>query len=262
MSGLYTESYYHMALAMGYSLTQTNNLPAQNAEMVLFVRKAANISTSALDRLQRVGWKLRIEDDIVLPTIDVEQINPWHKWNLNKIQCWSWTEYDQILFIDSDALVKADLSEVWNTPGGTRFPSFDADIAVIAAAPDAWDHTVKDTKFNSGVLLIRPSDTEYQLLSRALATPGMHLPHEGDQPFLNRFYEYRYFGLPHAYNLNLVLYRWFPMIWEFLWPRAKIVHFTVRKPGRPGEWCVGACPEKGVLEWYADVFQEMVEKYG
>ena len=133
---------------------------------------------------------------------------------------------------------------------------------MIAAAPDAWDHTAKDRKFNSGVLLLRPSEAEYRLLLRALATPGMHLPEEGDQPFLNRFYEYRYFGLPHGYNLNLVLYKWFPMVWEFLWPRAKIVHFTVRKPRRPGEWCVGACPEKGALEWYADVFQEMVENYG
>ena len=119
VSALYTESYFPMALAMGYSLAQTNNLRAQDAEMVLFVRKAANISTSALDKLQRIGWKLRLEDDIILPTIDMEQINPWHRWNLNKIRCWSWTDYDQILFIDSDALVKADLSEVWNIPGGT-----------------------------------------------------------------------------------------------------------------------------------------------
>ena len=110
-----------MALAMGYSLSQTNNLPAQNAEMVLFVRIRANISMSALDKLQKVGWKLRMEEDIVLPAVDFDQINPWHKWNLNKLQCWSWTEYDQILFIDSDSLVKADLSEVWNTPGGTLF---------------------------------------------------------------------------------------------------------------------------------------------
>ena len=40
------------------------------------------------------------------------------------------------------------------------------------------------------------------------------------------------------------------------------MHFTVRKPGPPRDWCVGPCPEKGVLEWYADVFQEMIEKYG
>lgn len=85
--------------------------------MVLFVRKAANISTSALDKLHQVGWNVRIEDDIVLPTVDVEKIRHWHRWNLNKIRFWSWTEYDQILFIDSDALVKGDLSEVWNVPG-------------------------------------------------------------------------------------------------------------------------------------------------
>jgi alpha-N-acetylglucosamine transferase len=102
---------------MGYSLAQTNNLAAQNAEMVLFVRKAANISTDALDKLRTVGWKLRIEDDLVFENVDVDQIRSWHRWNLNKIRFWSWTEYDQILFIDADALVKGDLSEVWGTPG-------------------------------------------------------------------------------------------------------------------------------------------------
>jgi hypothetical protein len=104
--------------------------------------------------------------------------------------------------------------------------------------------------------------SEYKLLLRALTAPGMHNPEEGDQAFLNRFYEFRYFGLPHAYNLNLVLYDNFPVVWEFLWPRAKIVHFTIRKPSPPERWCVGDCTEKTILEWYAEVFQEMLEMYG
>jgi hypothetical protein len=97
---------------------------------------------------------------------------------------------------------------------------------------------------------------------RALEKPGMHLPEEGDQAFLNRFYEYRHFGLPHIYNLNLVLYEWFPVVWEFLWPKAKIIHFTVRKPSPPAHWCIVNCPEKKLLEWYSDVFREMLEEYG
>ena len=132
---------------------------------------------------------------------------------------------------------------------------------MIAAAPDAWHYSARDTKFNSGVLLLRPSKTEFDLLMRAVAVPGMHEPEEGDQAFLNRFYEYRYFGLPSAYNLNLVLHEWFPMVWEFLWPRTKIVHFTVRKPSPPAEWCVVNCPQKAVMEWYSEVFREMLEKY-
>ena len=106
-----------MVLAMGYSLAQTNDLAAQNAEMVLFVRKDANISISALDKLRTVGWKLRVEDDLVFKDVDIEKIRPWHRWNLNKIRFWSWTDYDQILFIDADAIVKGDLSEIWDTPG-------------------------------------------------------------------------------------------------------------------------------------------------
>ena len=137
------------------------------------------------------------------------------------------------------------------------------EIVVIAAAPDSWPDRATDTSFNSGVLLLRPSMNEYDLLFRGLSVPGMHRPEEGDQNFLNRFYEFRHYGLPHTYNnLNLVLYQHFLPVWEFLWPISKIVHFTVRKPAPPGGWCVEGCSEKGPLEWYSKVFQEMLETYG
>jgi alpha-N-acetylglucosamine transferase len=102
---------------MGYSLKQSNDLSKQNAEMVLFVRKHANVSMAVQEKLQKVGWKLRMEDDIAFENIDVEQILEHHRFNLNKIRFWSWVEYDQILFIDADTLVKGDLSEVWEMPG-------------------------------------------------------------------------------------------------------------------------------------------------
>ena len=119
VTSLYTEQYYPLSLAMGYSLAQTNDLAKQDAEMVLFIRRGANISTAAQERLRKVGWKLRIEDDLAIEGIDFDEIRPWHRWNLNKLRFWSWTEYDQILFIDSDTLVKGDLSEIWSTPGST-----------------------------------------------------------------------------------------------------------------------------------------------
>lgn len=117
-SSVYTDNFVPLALALGYSLAQTNDLHAQNADMVLFIRQGANVSEASLQRLQKVGWKVRVEDDIQLPAVNVSQIEPWHKWNLNKLRVWTWTEYDQVLFIDADTLVKGDLSEVWKTPGG------------------------------------------------------------------------------------------------------------------------------------------------
>ena len=122
VSTVATERYYPMALAMGYSLKATNDIAAQHAEMVLFVRKAANLSETALNRLRTIGWKLRIEDDIVIDGLSLNDTIEFRRYNLNKIRFWSWTEYDQILFIDADILVKGDLSEVWNVPG-SKFPT-------------------------------------------------------------------------------------------------------------------------------------------
>jgi hypothetical protein len=81
------------ALALGYSLTRTNNLHTQNADMALFVRRGANVSDVSLERLQRVGWKVRVEDDILLPGVDVDQIEPWLEYGRgrNTTRCYSLT---------------------------------------------------------------------------------------------------------------------------------------------------------------------------
>jgi hypothetical protein len=123
-SSVYTDNFVPLALALGYSISHTNDLHAQNADMVLFVRQGANVSDASIARLRKVGWKVRVEDDIALPGVEVDQIEPWHKWNLNKLRVWTWTEYERVLFIDADTLVKGDLSEVWKMPGGIANPSF------------------------------------------------------------------------------------------------------------------------------------------
>jgi hypothetical protein len=122
-SSVYTDNFVPLALALGYSISHTNDLHAQNADMVLFVRQGANVSEVSIARLRKVGWKVRVGDDIALPGVEVDQIEPWHKWNLNKLRVWTWTEYEQVLFVDADTLVKGDLSEVWKTPGGITYPT-------------------------------------------------------------------------------------------------------------------------------------------
>lgn len=75
----------------------------------------------------------------------------------------------------------------------------------FAAAPDVWWDILTDNRFNSGVIMLRPSMQEFHNLIRKVSDPEYHKPNDADQAFLNIYYRFRYWGLPYKYNFNLVM---------------------------------------------------------
>ena len=75
----------------------------------------------------------------------------------------------------------------------------------FAAAPDVWWNMLTDSKFNSGVIVFRPSKEEFHNLIKKVSDPTFHSPNDADQAFLNVYYKFRYFGLPYKYNFNLIM---------------------------------------------------------
>jgi alpha-N-acetylglucosamine transferase len=75
----------------------------------------------------------------------------------------------------------------------------------FAAAPDVWWNIAVDSRFNSGVIVFRPSIETYHDMIPKVSDPYYHKPNDADQAFLNAYYKYRFFGLPFKYNFNLVM---------------------------------------------------------
>lgn len=180
---------------LGYTIQKHNDLAAMDAEMVLLIREGGTDTPTAenITRLEQVGWKIKVAEELEFEGVDTGKIRSWHRHNLNKLHLWSWTEYEKILFIDADVVCKGSLKELWEMPGD------------FAAAPDVWHNVLTDNKFNSGVIVFKPDMEEFRKLVSKVSDPKYHSPNDADQAFLNVYYRFRYFGLPYKYNFNLIM---------------------------------------------------------
>ncbi|KAH7463993.1 hypothetical protein FOMA001_g17969 [Fusarium oxysporum f. sp. matthiolae] len=91
---------------------------------------------------------------------------------LTKLQLWSQTQFDRILFLDADTLVLSNLEHLFDLPSSVE----------LAAAPDLGFSDC----FNSGVMLLKPSSSTFselrQFASKTASFDG------GDQGLLNIFF--------------------------------------------------------------------------
>jgi hypothetical protein len=100
----------------------------------------------------------------------------------------------------------------------------------FAAAPDVWFDIQIDSRFNSGVMIFRPSRELFFDMMAKIRDQQYHDPHQGDQDFLQHYWKFRDWKLPFKYNLNIVMYEHYPNDFNSLWDEAIIVHFTIQKP--------------------------------
>lgn len=120
--------------------------------------------------------------------------------------------------------------EVRVTPSPPRKMGSLTYILDFAAAPDSWHDIEVDIRFNSGLMVLKPSQTTFKDMMKKVTNPAFHPETEGDQAFLQNYWRYSYFGLPLRFNLNLILLNSYPTTWHHLWKIASVVHFTIRKP--------------------------------
>ncbi|KAF4453116.1 glycosyltransferase family 8 [Fusarium albosuccineum] len=91
---------------------------------------------------------------------------------LTKLQVWSRTQFDRVLFLDADTLVLSNLDHLFDLPSAVE----------LAACPDPGFSDC----FNSGVMLLKPSDSTFSELRQfAAVTPSFD---GGDQGLLNIFF--------------------------------------------------------------------------
>ncbi|KAK9461197.1 nucleotide-diphospho-sugar transferase [Lipomyces oligophaga] len=252
-SSVMTARFSQYAMMLAYSLQKYNDFEALDVDLILLVRTEGKeaVTPQNITRLERVGWKIMNEHDLDFEGVNKNAIRPYHRYNLNKLYLWSYTQYDRIVFIDADTLCKGSISELFDQPGE------------IAGSPDVWWDILTDTRFNSGVITFRPSIEEFRSMVTAVSDPRMHKPNDADQAFLNQYFKFRFHGLPYKYNFNIVMYQHFRRVWDNFWPEAVIVHFTTKKPmPSPKDHCRKGCNEWEPSEWYSMVCREMLSFYG
>ncbi|GAV58824.1 Glyco_transf_8 domain-containing protein [Cephalotus follicularis] len=114
--------------------------------------------------LEAAGWKINIIQRIRNPKAERDAYN---EWNYSKFRLWQLTNYDKIIFIDADLLILRNIDFLFEMP------------EITAIGNNA-------TLFNSGVMVVEPSNCTFQLLMDHINKIESY--NGGDQGYLNEIF--------------------------------------------------------------------------
>jgi lipopolysaccharide biosynthesis glycosyltransferase len=221
------------------------SLAASGSTIPRVAMVTADISAPARRRLEAQGWEPREVEPIANPTPEAQRVFARFAAVYTKLRAWELTGFDRVVLLDSDTLVLKNVDELFDRPG-------------FAAAPDFF----LPDRFNSGVMVIPPSQGTFDAMVKALAASNETYD-GGDQGFLNTFYP-NWYGmaaehrLPVGYNVANFIYQFanrHPSMKATLAREAKILHYMVQKP-----WQATATLTGGAEAWWGRFFEVHPEK--
>ncbi|KAI3445328.1 hypothetical protein Pfo_001993 [Paulownia fortunei] len=114
-----SEDYVCGAIILAQSIIKSNS----TKDLVLLADDS--ISMKSLQGLKAAGWKTKHIKRIRSPYAESETYN---EWNYSKLRIWQLTEYDKLIFVDSDFVILGNTDEFFVYPqlsaaGNSRFPS-------------------------------------------------------------------------------------------------------------------------------------------
>ncbi|KAK4282805.1 hypothetical protein QN277_014136 [Acacia crassicarpa] len=156
-----SEAYVCGAIALAQSILQT--LPIKShTDLILLADNS--IGPKSTRGLEAAGWKIKRIKRILSP---FSRKNSYNRWNYSKLQLWKLTEYDRVIFIDSDLLVLRNIHDF------SFYPQ-------LSAAPNDF------SLFNSGLMVIEPSECMFNdMMEKRFSVKSYN---GGDQGFLNEIF--------------------------------------------------------------------------
>ncbi|KAH0452379.1 hypothetical protein IEQ34_019678 [Dendrobium chrysotoxum] len=152
----------HIYVCGAIVAAQSIRLSGSTRDLVILVDET--ISSHHRDGLEDAGWKVRTIQRIRNPKAERDAYN---EWNYSKFRLWQLTEYDKIIFIDADLLILRNIDFLF------------AMLEVTAIGNNA-------TLFNSGVMVIEPSNCTFHMLMDHINEIESY--NGGDQGYLNEIF--------------------------------------------------------------------------
>ncbi|PON76392.1 Glycosyl transferase [Parasponia andersonii] len=153
-----SESYVCGAIALAQSIRRTRS----TKDLILLADRS--IGPEARQGLRSAGWQVLTIDRIRSP---FAKKGSYNEWNYSKLRLWQLAGYDKLVFIDADLLVLNNLDSLFFYP------------QLSAAGNDK-------VLFNSGVMVIEPSNCLFEVLTRESFRIESY--NGGDQGFLNEVF--------------------------------------------------------------------------
>ncbi|KAF6154922.1 hypothetical protein GIB67_018359 [Kingdonia uniflora] len=152
----------HVYVCGAIAAAQSIRMVGSTRDLVILVDDT--ISEYHRGGLEAAGWKIRTIERIRNPKAEKDAYN---EWNYSKFRLWQLTDYDKIIFIDADLLILRNIDFLFGMP------------EISATGNNA-------TLFNSGVMVIEPSNCTFQLLMDHINEIESY--NGGDQGYLNEIF--------------------------------------------------------------------------
>lgn len=152
----------HAYVCGAITAAQSIRMAGSTRDLVILVDKT--ISEYHRGGLEAAGWKIHTIERIRNPKAERDAYN---EWNYSKFRLWQLTDYDKIIFIDADLLILRNIDFLFEMP----------EISAIGN---------NATLFNSGVMVIEPSNCTFQLLMDHINEIESY--NGGDQGYLNEIF--------------------------------------------------------------------------
>ncbi|KAH9615544.1 hypothetical protein KSS87_012254 [Heliosperma pusillum] len=153
-----SELYVCGAITLAQSLLNSGT----KRDLILLIDKS--ISIPKRDALTAAGWKIRLIKRIRNPRAEKGSYN---EYNYSKFRLWQLTDYNKLIFIDSDILVLRNLDLLFHFP---QMSAIGNDGSI----------------FNSGIMVIEPSNCTFRTLMGLRKEITSY--NGGDQGFLNEVF--------------------------------------------------------------------------
>ncbi|CAO2182303.1 unnamed protein product [Urochloa humidicola] len=127
---------------------------------------AENVGAEQRAALAAAGWKVRPSPRIRNPRAAGGAYN---EWNYSKFRLWQLTDYDTVVFLDADLLVLRGM-----------------DFLFDEAAPELSATVNSGARFNSGVMVLEPSNCMFEMLMAGVHDIDSY--NGGDQGYLNEVF--------------------------------------------------------------------------
>ncbi|KAA8547013.1 hypothetical protein F0562_003442 [Nyssa sinensis] len=219
----------HVYVCGAIAAAQSIRMAGSTRDLVILVDET--ISEYHRSGLAAAGWKIRTIQRIRNPKAEKDAYN---EWNYSKFRLWQLTDYDKIIFIDADLLILRNIDFLFGMPE-------------IAATGN------NGTLFNSGVMVIEPSNCTFQLLMDHINEIESY--NGGDQGYLNEIFTW-WHRIPK--HINFLKHFWIGDEEEIKLKKTRlfgaeppilyVLHYLGVKP-----WL---CYQDYDCNWNVDIFQE------
>ncbi|KAK6139443.1 hypothetical protein DH2020_026797 [Rehmannia glutinosa] len=153
-----SEDYVCGAIVLAQSIIKSNS----TKDLVLLADDS--ISMKSQQALKAAGWKIKHIKRIRSP---YARTGTYNEWNYSKLRIWQLTDYDKLIFVDSDFLILRNTDEFFVYP------------QLSAAGNNRY-------LFNSGLMLVEPSTCTFRTLMKQRYRVASY--NGGDQGFLNEMF--------------------------------------------------------------------------